>query len=155
MACLNGGENHRALEKNHRKLVRNRQNRVDITKHKCRDIGLPDGIGEANRQAAQGDGSTGTTLSGHCYQSGPDCPSPAYFRNAWNASQPRFSETPGIYPSPAFSEAPGTTIKTLTDHTACGESSQSLGCKFPPSPTLPHPFASHSEKTKHSNFHIK
>ena len=41
-------------------------NRVDITKHKCRDIGLPDGMGVPNRQADQGDGSTGTTLSGHC-----------------------------------------------------------------------------------------
>ena len=41
-------------------------NRVDITKHKCRDIGLPDGMGVPIRQAAQGDGSTGTTLSGHC-----------------------------------------------------------------------------------------
>ena len=56
MACLDGGENWRAPEKNHRKLVRNRQNRVDITKHKCRDKGLPDGMGVPNRQAAQGDG---------------------------------------------------------------------------------------------------
>ena len=41
-------------------------NCVDITKHKCRDIGLPDGMGVPNTQAAKGDGSTGTTLSGHC-----------------------------------------------------------------------------------------
>ena len=27
-------------------------NRVDITKHKCRDIGLPDGMGVPNRQVA-------------------------------------------------------------------------------------------------------
>ena len=39
-------------------------NRVDITKHKRRDIGLP-GMEVPNRQAAHGDGSTGTTLSGH------------------------------------------------------------------------------------------
>ena len=78
-------------EKTHRKLVWNRKNRVDITKHKCRDIGLPDGMGVPYRQAAQGDGSTRTTLSGHCH-SGLDilaecgeCPSPAYFRNARNS----------------------------------------------------------------------
>ena len=40
-------------EENHCKLVRNWQNRVDLTKHKCRDIGLPDGMGVLNRQAAQ------------------------------------------------------------------------------------------------------
>ena len=28
-------------------------NHVDIAKHKCRDIGLPDGMGIPNRQAAQ------------------------------------------------------------------------------------------------------
>ena len=52
-------------EKNHRKLVQKRQNGVDITKHKCRDIGLPDRMGVPNRQGAQGDGSMGTTLLGH------------------------------------------------------------------------------------------
>ena len=41
------------LDKTHRKLVQNRKNRVDITKHKCRDIGLPDGMVVANIQAAQ------------------------------------------------------------------------------------------------------
>ena len=119
------------LEKNHGKLVRNRQNREDITKQKCRDIGLPVGMGVPYRQAAQGDGSTGTTLSDHCCQSGPGCTSPAYFRNARNASQPCFSETPGIHPSPAFSEAPGTTIKALTNHTSCGESQNCQGYKGP------------------------
>ena len=63
---LGGGENRQAPEKNHHKLVQNRLNHVDITKHKCRDIGLPDGMGVPNRQAPQEDGSTGTTLSDHC-----------------------------------------------------------------------------------------
>ena len=40
-------------KENHHKLVRNRQNRVDITKHKCRDMSLPDGMGVPNIQAAQ------------------------------------------------------------------------------------------------------
>ena len=35
VACLGGGESRSAPEKNHRKLVLNRQTRVDITKHKC------------------------------------------------------------------------------------------------------------------------
>ena len=41
-------------------------NCVDITKHKCRDIGLPAGVRVPNRQVAQGEGSTGTSLSGQC-----------------------------------------------------------------------------------------
>ena len=36
-----------SLEKKHRKLVActEQATRVDITKHECRDIGLPDGMG--------------------------------------------------------------------------------------------------------------
>ena len=40
-------------EENGRKHVPNRHNHVDITKHKCRDIGLPDWMGVPNRQASQ------------------------------------------------------------------------------------------------------
>ena len=95
-------------------------NRVDITKHKCRNIGLPDGMGVPNRQAAQGDGSTGTTLSGHCAIASQTL-------ILWrHAPVPPISETPRNYPSLAFSEAPGTTIKALTDHTVCGESTHSI-----------------------------
>ena len=53
--------------KNHRKLVRNRHNRVDMTKHKCRDIGVPDVMGVPNRQAVQrGMGQRELTFQVHC-----------------------------------------------------------------------------------------
>ena len=61
MTCLGGGETREPGEKPPQACTE-QANRVDITKHKCRDIGLPDGMGVPNRQAAQGDGSTGTTL---------------------------------------------------------------------------------------------
>ena len=54
-------EKQESLEKKNPQACTEQANRVDITKHKCRDIGLPDGMGVPNRQAAQGDGSTGTT----------------------------------------------------------------------------------------------
>ena len=41
-------------EKNHCKLVQNRQNRVNITKQSFKAIGLPVGMGNPNRQATQG-----------------------------------------------------------------------------------------------------
>ena len=56
---LDGGENHR-------KLLWNGQNCVDITKQKCKAIGLPVGIGIPNRQAVRGRGPTKTTQRVHC-----------------------------------------------------------------------------------------
>ena len=38
------------VKPNYYKLVWNRQNHVDMTKHKRRDIGRPDGMGVPNRQ---------------------------------------------------------------------------------------------------------
>ena len=96
LACLGGGENLRAPEKNHRNLVRDRQNRVDIAEHTCRDIGLPNGMGVPNRQAAQGDGSTRTTLSGNCATVSQAL---IFWRHA---PAPPISETPRIHHSPAF-----------------------------------------------------
>ena len=108
-------------------------NRVDITKHKCRDKGLLDGMGVPNRQAAQGDRSMGTTLSVHCAIASQTL---IFWRHA---PAPPISETPGIYPSLAFSEAPGTTIKALTNHTVCEESSHSISWLHVPakSSTIP------------------
>ena len=65
MACLGGRKTREPGEKPPQTCTE-QANRLDITKHKCRDIGLPDGMGVPNRQAGQGDGYTGTTLSGHC-----------------------------------------------------------------------------------------
>ena len=48
----------------HSKLVWNRQNRDEMTKHKRRDIGLPVGMGVPNRQAAQRGWVNGTR--NHC-----------------------------------------------------------------------------------------
>ena len=70
--------------------------RADITKHKCRDIGLPDGMGAPNRQAAKGDPSTGTTVLGHCAIASQTL---IFLRHA---PAPPISETPGIYPSLTF-----------------------------------------------------
>ena len=106
VACLGGGENQRACRKPLQACTE-QANHVDIIKHKCRDIGLPDGLGVPNRQAAQGNGSTGTTLSGHRAIASQTL---IFWRHA-----PPISETPGNYPSLAFSEAPGTTIKALTN----------------------------------------
>ena len=108
-----------SLEKNHQACTE-QANRVDITRHKCRDIGLPDGMGVPNRQATQGDGSTKTTLSVHCAIASQTL---IFW---WYAPVLPISETPGNYPSIAFSEASGTTIKALTDHTVCAESSHSI-----------------------------
>ena len=98
VACLGGGENQRAWKKPPQACTE-QANRVDITKHKCRDIGLPDGMGVLNRQATEGDGSTGTTLSGHCTIASQTL---IFWRHA---PAPPISETPGNYPSLAFSEA--------------------------------------------------
>ena len=92
VACLGGGENLRAPEKNHCKLVRYRQNRVDITKHKCRDIGLH------RRQCVVLDGSPKQTSRPRMgppppppplFQKGQECIPAPLFRSARNTSQPR------------------------------------------------------------------
>ena len=51
-------------EKNDCKLVRNRQNFVDVTKHRVGDIGLPDLMGVPKNKLPKGGGSTGTTFWG-------------------------------------------------------------------------------------------
>ena len=51
MGCLGGGENGAdSLENN--QACMEQANHVEITKHKCRDIGLPDAMGVPNRKAA-------------------------------------------------------------------------------------------------------
>ena len=52
-------------EENHHKLVWYRQNGVDITRQRCKAIGLPVGMGIPNRQAAQWRGPTRTNQRVH------------------------------------------------------------------------------------------
>ena len=44
VTCLGGGENQRVSGEKPPQASMEQANRVDITKHKCRDIGLPDGM---------------------------------------------------------------------------------------------------------------
>ena len=93
VACLGVGKTREPGEKPPQACTE-QANHVDITKHKCRDIGLPDGMGVPHRQAAQGGGLGNYPFGSlrHC-QSDLDilaaCPGPAYFRNARKLSQPR------------------------------------------------------------------
>ena len=58
VACFGDGESRSARRKPLQyKLLWNIQNRKDMSKYKCRDIGLPDWMGVQNRQAAPGDGA--------------------------------------------------------------------------------------------------
>ena len=93
-------------------------NRVDITKHKYRDISLPDGMGVPNRQAAQGYGSMGTTLSVHCTIASQTL---IFWQHA---PAPHISEAPGIHLPCLFRRARN--HHQGTNYPVCGESSHSV-----------------------------
>ena len=64
--------------------------------------------------------------------------------------KPRLFQKGHEYPSPTFSEGPGTPNRELTSSTACRESSHSISAN-----SRPLLFTSHSEKTIHSTFNLK
>ena len=113
-------------KKNHHKLVRSN---VDMTKHNGRDIGLPDAIGVPNRQAAQR--RWVQRILYHC-QSVSDV----------DGLPARLFQRGQEYPSPTFSETPGTPNRELTNITACRESSHSISAYFNQKPLSYYPYHS-------------
>ena len=77
-------------EKNHCKLVQNMQKSVDITKHRCRDIGLPDVMRVTKRQAAHRGWVNGNYPFGRFY----GLPKLRLFQNDKEYPSPTFTETP-------------------------------------------------------------
>ena len=136
--------------KNHHKLVRNRQNRVDITKHRWKDIGLPvlgwgsqtDKLPEAgvHRNYPK------PTLH-HCQSNEMDIlagvPSPAFQKRQGHSA---------IHNNSA---ALNSTNNPQTNLTSCRESSHAIfanSCLVQHYPIHSHPTAKGSKRT---NFHIK
>ena len=99
MICLVVGESRSAQRKNHRKLVWNRQNRVDILRTSAETQVYLMGWESQTDKLPKGDVSTGTTLSGtlHHYQPDSDfdgLPKSRLFQKGQEYHSPTFSEAP-------------------------------------------------------------
>ena len=120
VTCFGGGESRPVPGE---KTQQAGLNHEDLTKHKCRNIGLTDWMGVPCRQAGQKGVHRNCLLDTlyHCQ---------SVFGIFTKFPQPHFFQKCKEYLSPAFSEGPDTTILQSMQR----KLSLNL-CKFPPSPS--------------------